>query len=85
MGIITVKHMALYVFIGFFTLLRLVSLFNFHKDVMEEKIFSLSDCIGSTDTMFATYGDSLYTFGEWSLGQHIRRYGKHSSLCLEDK
>ena len=74
--------MALYVFIGFFTLLRLVSLFNFHKGVMEEKIFSLSDCIGSTDTMFATYGDSLYTFGEWSLGQHIRRYGKYSSPCL---
>ena len=77
--------MALYVFIGFFTLLRLVSLFNFHKGVLEEKIFSLSDCIGSTDTMFTTHGDSLHTFGEWSLGQHGRRYGKYSSPCLEDK
>ena len=49
---------------------------------MEEKIFSLSDCIGSIDTVFTTYGDSLHKFGEWSLGQHIRRYEMYSSPYL---
>lgn len=73
MGITTVKHMALWVFIGFFTLLGLDSLFNFCKGCDGRKDFQFIDCIGFTGTVLTTNGDSPYKFGEWSLGQHMRR------------